>query len=176
MQIIRASKKDMNELVALYHIAVEHMFEEKNVNQWQHDETNFVNHVNKYIDDNNFYKVEKNNEIIGFFAMIYGTDVTYNEIKGKWINDEPYVTIHKIASKYYKQGIATKMLNYVLNDALEKSINNIRIDTHKDNVSMQKFLEKQGFVNCGVISITCDFNNLSSHRNAFIKEIKTSHK
>ena len=175
MEIILAEKEDINELVNLYHIAVDHMFDENNINQWQHTEDNFINHITKYINENKFYKVVKNNEIVGFFAMIYGIDVTYNEIKGKWINNDPYVTIHKIASKYYQQGIASEMLNYVINDAIKKGIYIVRIDTHKDNISMHKFLQKHGFINCGVISITCDFNNLSSHRNAFLKEIKTSH-
>ena len=30
-------------------------------------------------------------------------------------------------------------------------VNNIKIDTHKDNISMQKLLEKNGFKYCGII-------------------------
>ena len=33
-------------------------------------------------------------------------------------------------------------------------ISNIRIDTHKDNIPMQKMLEKNGFLQCGTIRLS----------------------
>lgn len=172
MQIVKAKVNDINELIKVYHIAVDHMFNENNTNQWQHDEDNFVRLVNKYIDDKNFYIIKENDEIVGFFAMIFGVDITYNQIDGKWINNDPYVTVHKIASKYYKKGIASFMLNYVINQAIKNNVYNIRIDTHKDNISMQSFLAKHNFVKCGVISITCNFNDLNSLRYAYLKQLE----
>ena len=171
MDIYKASKNDINELVSIYHIAVDHMYEENNFDQWKKDDTNFIRQVNNYIDNDCFYKVVENNEIIGFFAMIFGEDKTYNQIHGKWLNNDPYVTIHKIASKYYKRKIASNILDFVIKTAKQKSIYNIRIDTHNDNISMLSFLKKNNFSYCGIISITCDFNDLNSLRKAFIKVI-----
>ena len=83
--------------------------------------------------------------------MIFGIDKTYNEIDGKWINNDSYITIHKIASKYFQKGIASFMLNHAITTAKSNNIYNIRIDTHKDNLSMQRFLTKHDFKACGTI-------------------------
>lgn len=56
--------------------------------------------------------------------------------------------VHRIASDGVTKGAGTFCLNWALG-----KINNIKIDTHKDNVPMQKLLEKLGFVQCGIITI-----------------------
>lgn len=173
MQVYKARKEDIDEIVSIYNLAVDHMYKENNTNQWQKNNELLIPSLLKYINEDNFYVVKENTEIIGFFAMIFGIDQSYNDIRdGKWINNEPYVTIHKIASKYYKKGIASFILNYIINKAKENSIYNIRIDTHCDNISMNSFLIKNDFIKCGIISYTCDFNDLSTHRLAYIKELK----
>lgn len=169
MDVRLANLNDLTQIKELYHIAVDHMNDEGNVSQWT-DYNEFEKGVIKYIENNCFYVVERDDEIIGVFAMIYGVDETYNKIKGKWINDDEYVTIHKIAVKYYQEHIASFILNYVVNCIKLKFINNIRIDTHKDNISMKTFLKKNGFIYCGVISITNDFTDKLSLRNAYLRE------
>lgn len=42
--------------------------------------------------------VVSDNKIVGTFVFIIGDEPTYSEIEGEWINDEPYGTIHRIAS------------------------------------------------------------------------------
>ena len=74
----------------------------------------------------------------------------------------------------YKQNWATaptNYVNYIINKIKNENINNVRIDTHKDNISMQTFLNKKGFIHCGEISITCDFNDLPSLREAFMRQL-----
>lgn len=172
MKVYKANLNDINDIVNIYNLAVDHMYNENNTNQWQKNNDKFIPSITKYIEENNFYVVKENEEIIGFFAMIFGIDKSYNDIRsGKWANDDPYVTIHKIASKYYQKGIASFILNYVSETAKEKSIYNIRIDTHKDNISMNSFLLKNDFINCGIISYTCNFNDLSTHRIAYLKQL-----
>lgn len=43
------------------------------------------------------------------------------------------------------------MMRNVEHMCLEKGIHSIKVDTHEDNRSMQRFLQKNGFVYCGVI-------------------------
>ena len=167
----KAKLEDLIQIKEVYNYAYNHMKDEGNVNQWS-DYISFEIGVINYINNNCFYVVVDENEIVGFFALIYGIDVTYNDIRnGNWVNNNEYVTIHKIAVKYYQRKIASKILAYIIEKIKKEDINNIRIDTHKDNISMQTFLNKNGFIHCGEISITCDFNNLSSLREAFIKVI-----
>lgn len=169
MEVRKAQLTDVNDIMNIYYLATERMSAEGNKNQWN-DEESFLKGILNYISEGKM-NVVVDDEIVGFYAQIYGIDKTYNEIKGKWLNDEEYVTIHKIASKYPRRHIASFILKQVEQEALRNNIRNIRIDTHYQNISMQEFLKNQGFVYCGVISIACDFANQASLRNAYLKRI-----
>ena len=169
MKVYKATLNDFEDIKLIHSLAIAHMNEEKNHNQWMKNDAKFLNKMIDYIKNDEFYIVKENEETIGFFAMIFGIDITYNVIKGKWINNDEYVTIHKIASKYYRRHIASFILSYVEQTIANKGIKNIRIDTHIDNVSMNAFLLKNGFVKCGTISITCNFEDKYSLRIAYQK-------
>ena len=172
MEIIRANINDLNEVSKIFINASIHMKEEKNLKQWEVIDNDFINSIIAYIKKKEAYIVKNGDEIVGFFALIYDEDKTYKVIKnGKWLNDEKYVTIHKIAVKYFQKHIATFILKYIENKIKSENIYNIRIDTHNDNISMLSFLKKNNFSYCGIISITCDFNDFISLRKAFIKVI-----
>lgn len=86
-------------------------------------------------------------KIVATFVLKGGIDPTYNEIYGgKWMNDEPYATIHRIASNGTCKGVLHTAVQFAL-----RTYDNIRIDTHEDNVVMQGAIRKEGFVYCGVI-------------------------
>ena len=110
----KAKLEDLIQIKEVYNYAYNHMKDEGNVNQWS-DYISFEIGVINYINNNCFYVVVDENEIVGFFALIYGIDVTYNDIRnGNWVNNNEYVTIHKIAVKYYQRKIASKILAYII--------------------------------------------------------------
>ena len=83
------------------------------------------------------------------FVFIIGDDPTYKIIyNGKWVNDLPYGTIHRLASDGTMHGVFDACLAFCL-----RLIKNIRADTHNDNHIMQSILEKNGFVRCGNIFV-----------------------
>lgn len=74
-------------------------------------------------------------------------DPTYRRIfEGKWKNDLPYAVIHRIAVKYHGRGI----IDFCFDECF-KRFPNLKIDTHKDNIPMQKCLLRCGFEYCGII-------------------------
>lgn len=157
---------DLNELMDIYDLARVRMVEEGNLTQWDNREvfkTEIIDYINKKI----LYKVIENQEIVGYFAYIYDIEHAYDVIDGKWLNQDKYITIHKIASKYNNKGIGGFIIKYVIDRCKNEGIYNIKIDTHKNNLSMNKFLTNKGFINCGVISLTLDFNDEYSLRNAY---------
>ena len=82
------------------------------------------------------------------FAFITGEDPTYKIIReGEWLNDEFYGTIHRIASNGKQRGILKTACDFCF-----QLVDNIRIDTHKDNLPMLKALKETGFTQCGVIN------------------------
>ena len=171
MNVINATYEHINEILNIYHLAFNHMKNEKNYNQWTGSDETFIQSIKKYIDKNEFYLMIENNEIIAFFALIYGNDETYNIINGNWLNNDPYVTIHKVAVKYYQRGIFSKIIEFVKKDAKKFNVYNIKIDTHKDNISMNTALINKGFTYCGTISLNKDFNDKNALRNAYQKKI-----
>lgn len=84
--------------------------------------------------------------IVGVFSFIIGSDPTYAEIEGAWLDDSAYGTIHRIASAGVEKGVADCCLAYCLS-----KIGNIRIDTHSDNVPMRRWIAKSSFHFCGII-------------------------
>ena len=85
----------------------------------------------------------------GVFALFSGDEPTYSYIEnGKWLNDDEYVTVHRIASDGAVKGIFKSAIDYC------KGIcDNIRIDTHKSNIIMQKLIEKNCFEKCGIVYV-----------------------
>lgn len=79
----------------------------------------------------------------------------YEEIVGQgWLTDgQPYMTIHRMAvsENYRGTNIAEKMISFAEKLCMEKNRGSLRIDTHKKNLAMQKFLKKQEFSYCGVV-------------------------
>ena len=95
------------------------------------------------------YVVEsEDGQIVATFVLAICDDPTYKHIyNGAWLDDEhPYGTIHRIASREGTHGVMTYVLQWAF-----RQIDNIRVDTHRDNIPMQHLLLKHGFSYCGII-------------------------
>ena len=75
----------------------------------------------------------------------------YNYIDGKWLQNANYITVHRIAIRNDQKG--NGLAKIIMDEAtkLYPKLPSIRIDTHDDNLSMQRFLTKYGFTHCGTI-------------------------
>ena len=151
--IRKANKNDLNGIMKVVKSA-QTFLKEAGVDQWQNNYPN-EDVLKKDIDNNNLYVYELDDKIVGFCAIIFGNDVTYNKIyDGKWLNEnDNYVTIHRIATlkEYQKHNIASEFVLYAKDLAIMNKLGSIRIDTHKDNIAMNSFLIKNGFSKCGII-------------------------
>lgn len=148
MNIRKANHEDLPAIEAIYQQARAYMRENGNPNQWANGYPNRAT-VAKDMAGGNCHVCEEDGQIVGVFAFFQGPDPTYREIfDGSWCNDEPYVVIHRIAVATHRKGIASQCFDF----ALEHS-SNLRIDTHQDNIPMQRSLEKNGFHRCGIIHL-----------------------
>lgn len=91
---------------------------------------------------------EGHERILAQFALCTGADPTYAHIDGAWLDDEPYVTIHRIASSGVKPHAARACIDWAL-----EHYGNVRADTHANNKAMQHVLETSGFARCGLIQL-----------------------
>lgn len=163
----KTTEKDIDNVMKIIDEAKEY-FKREGIDQWQNGYPN-SDTIYADIQNNNSYVLESENKIIATAMVSFEKDKTYNKIyEGEWISNKDYAVIHRIAvSKNSKgKGIAASIISKVEELCKEKDINSIKIDTHKDNISMQRLLEKTGFKYCGII-----FLEDKSKRIAFEKVI-----
>ncbi len=149
MTIRPTEPSDIKEVMAIYDIARSFMQQNGNPNQWVNGYPS-AEFISKEIESGYSYViVDDSNNITAVFSLIIGNDPTYDKIdNGEWLNNLPYGTIHRIASSGTTGGITKMCIDWCLNKC-----NNIRIDTHPDNLPMQKILKKEGFSKCGIIYV-----------------------
>ena len=148
MHIRKAEKDDLDAIMNIYSIAQDFMIKNGNPNQWGHSYPS-CELIKEDIDNGVCHVICEDDTPHGVFALFNGDEPTYEYIEnGKWLNDDAYVTIHRIASDGKANGIFKSAIDYC-----KDLSDNIRIDTHNSNLIMQKLIEKNGFVKCGRIYV-----------------------
>ncbi len=104
------------------------------------------------------YVVEEDGVICAVASILFEEDPNYAQIDGEWLNEEAYGVIHRIAvaQSCQNSGCAWELVQYGEHLALQQGISNLRIDTHEKNFAMRSFVEKCGFVLCGVVVMQKD--------------------
>lgn len=148
MQIRLAKHADIQWIQQIFLHAKQIMASIGNSHQWKENYPS-IELIQQDISHKNCYVCIKDNEIIGTFSCIKGEDPTYLHIEnGDWLNNEAYITLHRIATKGVVKGLTAFIFDWCF-----KKHPNIRIDTHQDNTIMRYILEKEGFQECGVIYV-----------------------
>ena len=147
MNIRLASYSDLDSIKEIFNVAKTKMVNDGNLEQWKNIDYPFC-YTKEDIDKKQCYVVEEDKELVATFVYIMGKDPTYNYIEGKWLNDNKYGTIHRIASN----GKVPHIFNIVM-DYVSKNNIDTRIDTHKNNLRMKHLIESNGFSYCGIIYV-----------------------
>lgn len=148
MKIRKAEQNDLNSILNVYETAREYMRQNGNPDQWG------TTHPKRELLEDDIKKGQlfvgaDDENILFVFAFILGDDPTYSYIEnGGWLSDKPYGTIHRIASSGAVSGVVRMAVDFC-----RSIISNIRIDTHENNKTMQRAVERLGFVKCGIIYI-----------------------
>lgn len=130
----------------IYEHARKFMKANGNPDQWG-EEYPDISLIQTDIENGNSFVATEGDEVVGTFYFVVGEDPTYVEIfNGKWLDNEPYGVVHRIASAEGCRGFATFCLNWCF-----EQYKNVRIDTHRNNIPMQNLLKKIDFVQCGII-------------------------
>jgi ribosomal protein S18 acetylase RimI-like enzyme len=152
MEFLKAVEADVNNIMKILNKAQAY-FKQQNINQWQDNYPNFETVINDINNENGYVLVEDNN-VIGTVVFTFGGEKNYEVIyNGKWINNDKYAVIHRMAvdSNYKGMGLASIIIRNIEEICLDNEICSIRIDTHIENTSMRKMLLKNGFEYCGII-------------------------
>ncbi len=148
MTVRKATLGDLDEILKIYERARSFMRENGNPTQWQGGYP-YPDVVQHDIQSGILRVIEEDGELYGVFAFITDGDPDYASIDGAWLNDLPYAVLHRVASAGKKSGMLRVAIEYCLGVS-----NNLKIDTHEDNLPMQNALTRLGFVRCGKVYIT----------------------
>lgn len=120
--------------------------------QWQNGYPNQQTVYND-ITNGNGYVITNNDLVIAYAAIIFGVEPAYNEIYGRWLTNDNYVTIHRVATSnsVKGQGVATKLFKLIEELSVENNVFSIKVDTNFDNIPMLRILEKLDYSYCGEI-------------------------
>lgn len=168
MEFRQAKISDLDQIVEIIELSKKYLKETK-VDQWQ-DGYPSKEDLRRDIESRNSYVLTNKDEIVATTVISLDGESTYNSIfNGEWITNEDYIVMHRVAvhDKYKGKGIFKELIKEAEILALNKGISSIKIDTHRDNISMQRAVVKNDFKKCGIIYLED-----GSERIAFEKVLK----
>ena len=152
MKFRKAVKNDVDRIMEIIEQA-QNYFKDHGIDQWQNGYPNPEAILNDIANEHSYVLV-RDNRIIATAAASFDGEATYNTIyNGKWLSNNEFAVVHRIAvdNANKGQGLSSVILDNVKKICLEKDVYSIKIDTHKENRSMQNLLKKNSFEYCGVI-------------------------
>ncbi|HHY64926.1 MAG TPA: GNAT family N-acetyltransferase [Clostridiaceae bacterium] len=164
----KAVENDLDSIYGLIKQAREY-FRQNGIDQWQDNYPN-PDIVMEDIKNEECYVVENDDGIIATVVLSFRGEKSYDKIyEGKWLSDNDYAVIHRIAvdSRHKGKRISSFIVSRLEDMCLEKNVFSIRVDTHRDNKSMLKMLSNNGYTYCGIIYL-----ETGSERLAFEKILK----
>ncbi len=146
MEIRKSKFEDFNKIMKIYRDAAVFMAENGNPTQWVGYPSEEM--VKNDIEKGQSYVCIQEDDILAVFVYFEENDPWYEYIEGKWLNDEPYGVVHRIASARKQKGCGEFCIRWSF-----ERCKNLRIDTHKDNIPMQNLLNKLNFKYCGTVYV-----------------------
>ena len=151
MELIIATKNDIDASYELI-LQAQAFLKRCGVDQWQKGYPNRDNIVTDIQAGKGVLFVD-NNTIVGYACVDFDGEPAYDELKGKWLDQQPYAVIHRMAvsDQYKGKGIAKAFFLAIEPFVKERGISSIRVDTDEDNEIMKHLLDVTGYTFCGDI-------------------------
>ena len=163
ISIRRSTVRDLDRIMDVYDAAKRFMRSKGNLSQWNGAYPDRDTVLTDIAHWSHYLAEDTEGNVLMVFSFIIGEDPTYEVIEGgRWLNDKPYGTIHRIASSGLRGGMLKECVDYC-----KEMVDNIRIDTHADNGPMQNALHRLKFSHCGLI-----YTRDGSPRLAFQKDFR----
>ena len=142
MNIRLANTSDTNRIFEIYEYARAYMKAHGNPYQWGDDRPE-KSVTKDDIKNQRCYVMEDDGHIFACFVFTIGFEKEY---EAKFPSKVEYGVIHRVASDGSKSGIVERIVDFA-----KGKVNLLRIDTHKDNKTMQRAVGRQNFKRLGII-------------------------
>ncbi|ACU61882.1 GNAT family N-acetyltransferase [Chitinophaga pinensis] len=120
--------------------------------QWQDGYPN-PDVVRKDIEAGIGFVLTEDDTVVGYTAVLINDEPAYAGIEGKWLTNEDFVVVHRvaIAQEQLGKGLSGKIMAFVEDYAIENQVYSVKADTNFDNPAMMKIFEKRGYIYCGEV-------------------------
>lgn len=147
----KATDKDKDRIWEILQQAIE-LRKRDGSDQWQDGYPN-VEVVQHDIDQGCGYVLLSEGHILVYVAIIFDGEPAYHALQGKWLSDQDYVVIHRlaVAQDIKTKGTATILMKEVEALAVARQVYSIKVDTNYDNKGMLRIFEKLGYQYCGEV-------------------------
>lgn len=133
------------------------LFAEQGVDQWQDGYPNETSLFEDIRRGESYAVTTSDGHLVASAMISFSCDITYEEIEGEWLTKGGpcYGVVHRIviSPEAKRMGIATFIIEQLHKMAEKEHADSLRIDTHRDNIPMQKLIEKSGYTYCGIIHV-----------------------
>ncbi|MBM7709633.1 GNAT family N-acetyltransferase [Enterococcus lemanii] len=154
MKLRQATKEDLPIIMTIIQEGIDALKEQQSP-QWQDGFGPNQEKMEKDIETNACYVlVDGQDEVIATASLIQGIDPVYTAIEdGHWLGLNSYIAIHRVAIAKGQRGKkrASLLLDLLISQAKELGYHDIRIDTHRLNLPMQKAILSSGFSYRGLV-------------------------
>ena len=148
----KASAQDIDRIIEIIEEAKQQMYREGK-DQW--NETYPTReHIAADVKDGTGYAMLCDGRIGAYGSVVFTGEPAYKVIKGKWLSEQPYVVLHRLAvtENVKGHGIGRIFMHEVERLALSVGVHSFKVDTNHDNDRMLHLLDKEGFTYCGDIT------------------------
>lgn len=160
MEIRRAYPEDLERILELYDSARDFMRKTGNMTQWEGIDAPQTRAQLDILEGRCFLCCEDGQTLAVFAFEPEADDPTYREIwDGAWPDSGPYGVLHRLAVGTPGRNVAGFCFDWCAARCRQ-----LRADTHEDNKPMQRALEKNGFVRCGIIRVADGTERIAYYR------------
>ena len=156
--IIKAVLKDYDKINEIYAKAREFMKSAGNPDQWGESYPP-RERIEADLKKGALHLLTEGETVRAVFYFAKERDESYKDIDTSLFGNEEYGVIHRVATAVQGKGTVKEIFAYC-----ESICPRLMIDTHKDNIPMQRALGKAGFTACGTV-----YTELGGERIAFYK-------
>ena len=117
---------------------------QKGINQWQHwlnPTLEYVAWVKKGFDNEEYFFIEKQGELVGMFRLMYADEDYWGE------QSDTAAYVHSLVTKsgFEGQNIGATALKLIEYDLIKNNIYIFRLDCKADNLPLCNYYKQQGF-------------------------------
>ena len=123
------------------------------INQWQGQDKPNLNNFKELIENKNIFVLDDKEKVVST-VIIYDYDLDYEKnLDGKWNIPKAYLALHRIGtlSSERNKGYGRKIIEFAESYARENNFKSVRIDTHRENKSMQNLLKSMNYIYVGLV-------------------------